>query len=33
MPYIPEQHKRYNLLPDCCKYGGEVFEYSEIFKN
>ena len=27
MPYIPEKHKRYNLLPFCRKRGGEVFEY------
>ncbi len=27
MPYIPKQHKKYNLLPLLCKYGGEVFDY------
>ena len=27
MPYIPEKHKKYNLLPFCRKRGGEVFEY------
>lgn len=27
MPYIPENHKQYNLLPLCRKRGGEVFEY------
>ena len=27
MPYIPEQHKKYNLLPYCRKDGGEVFDY------
>lgn len=27
MPYIPEQHKKYHLLPMCQKNGGEVFEY------
>ena len=27
MPYIPEKHKQYNLLPSCRKRGGEVFEY------
>lgn len=27
MPYIPEAHKKYDLLPLCQKDGGEVFEY------
>jgi hypothetical protein len=27
MPYIPEAHKKYNLLPFCTKNGGEVFSY------
>ena len=27
MPYIPEEHKQYNLLPYCCEHGGEVFDY------
>lgn len=27
MAYIPEQHKKYDLLPHCKKHGGEVFEY------
>ena len=27
MPYIPKEHKKYNLLPRCSEYGGEVFEY------
>lgn len=27
MPYIPEQHEKYKLLPYCCEHGGEVFEY------
>lgn len=27
MPYIPKQHKKYNLLPYCRKEGGEVFDY------
>lgn len=27
MPYIPKEHKKYNLLPFCQKNGGEVFEY------
>lgn len=27
MPYIPKQHKKYNLLPYCRKDGGEVFDY------
>ena len=24
LPYIPEAHKKYNLLPQCHKYGGDV---------
>lgn len=27
MPYIPKEHEKYNLLPLCREYGGEVFEY------
>jgi len=27
MAYIPEFHKKYNLLPRCTKSGGDVFEY------
>lgn len=27
MPYIPENHKKYNLLPWCVKHGREAFEY------
>ena len=27
MPYIPKEHEKYNLLPRCNEYGGEVFEY------
>jgi len=27
MAYIPEKHKKYKLLPNCTKYGGEVFSY------
>ncbi|MBR4880584.1 MAG: hypothetical protein IKU19_01540 [Clostridia bacterium] len=27
MPYIPEQHKKYDLLPLCREHGGEVFDY------
>ena len=27
MPYIPEQHKKYDLLPGSVKHGGEVFSY------
>ena len=27
MPYIPEGHQQYDLLPRCRKRGGEVFEY------
>ncbi len=27
MPYIPNEHKEYKLLPHCCTSGGEVFEY------
>lgn len=28
MPYIPEKHLQYNLLPACRERGGEVFSYS-----
>ncbi len=27
MPYIPEEHKKYGLLPHCVENGGEVFCY------
>jgi hypothetical protein len=27
LPYIPEAHKKYNLLPGCHKYGGDVIFY------
>ncbi len=27
MPYIPQKHEKYNLLPFCRQNGGEVFEY------
>ena len=27
MPYIPEQHKKYNLLLHSVEHGGEVFSY------
>jgi len=27
MAYIPEAHKKYNLLPKCAERGGEVFSY------
>ena len=27
MAYIPLEHRKYNLLPRCRKYGGEVFVY------
>lgn len=27
MPYIPKYHEKYNLLPMCREYGGEVFAY------
>lgn len=27
MAYIPESHKKYNLLPYCTEHSGEVFEY------
>lgn len=30
MAYIPEKHKKYDLLPRCRKYGGEVFSYPEF---
>lgn len=29
MPYIPEKHKKYNLLPYCREHSGEVFEYPD----
>lgn len=29
MPYIPKEHKQYNLLPRCHREGGEVFDYPE----
>jgi len=37
LPYIPEAHKKYNLLPGCVKYGGDIHyypksEYSTISK-
>ena len=31
MPYIPEKHKKYNLLPYGREHGGEVFEYPSDF--
>lgn len=30
MPYIPQKHMKYNLLPFCRKNGGEVFEYPDM---
>lgn len=27
MPYIPEEHKKFNVLPYCTEHGGEVFDY------
>jgi len=30
MAYIPESHKKYNLLPRCAEHGGEVFSYPSI---
>ena len=27
MAYIPKEHEKYDLLPECRAYGGEVFEY------
>ena len=27
MAYIPKQHEKYDLLPECRKHGGEVFDY------
>ena len=27
MPYIPKEHEKYDLLPNCRKNGGEVFDY------
>ena len=34
MAYIPKQHEKYDLLPECRKHGGEVFDYPSklIFK-
>ena len=33
MAYIPEIHKKYDLLPYCKKHGGEVFEYPSKLLN
>lgn len=33
MPYIPEEHEKYNLLPNCRKKGGEIFDYPEELLN
>lgn len=33
MPYIPESHKKYDLLPRSQEYGGEVFEYPSELLN
>ena len=27
MAYVPEEHKKYNMLPECERLGGEAFEY------
>ena len=32
MPYIPKEHKKYDLLPFCREHGGEVFSYSSTFE-
>jgi len=32
MAYIPETHKKYNLLPRCTEHGGEVFCYPSVEK-
>ena len=29
MPYIPEKHRKYDLLPFCRENGGEVFDYPD----
>ena len=26
MPYIPEEHQKYPVLPYCREHGGEVFQ-------
>ena len=33
MPYIPKQHEKYELLPNCRKHGGDVFEYPSDLLN
>ena len=33
MPYIPEKHKKYNLLPRSVSSGGEVFSYPSRLLN
>ena len=33
MTYIPEKHKKYDLLPYCRKHGGEVFDYPPVLLN
>lgn len=33
MTYIPEKHKKYNLLPRCREKGGEVFSYPSELLN
>ncbi len=30
MPYIPEEHKQYPVLPYCREHGGEVFQYHNL---
>ncbi len=30
MPYIPEEHKKYPVLPNSRKRGGEVFQYNDF---
>lgn len=33
LPYIPESHIKYDLLPFCRKHGGEVFDYPSGLTN
>lgn len=32
MAYIPKQHEKYDLLPECRKRGREVFDYPNKIK-
>jgi hypothetical protein len=33
MAYIPIEHQKYDILPLCRQYGGEVFSYSTELEN